>query len=103
MNSESRGQQLHDRATRGEVLTAEEQVELARWYADQDNAEATMLDGPLSPDENGRLQRQVDATLDQLRVVTERIQALALENDAARREIADLRQRLTQRPASRTA
>lgn len=103
MNSESRVQQLHDRATRGEVLTSEEQAELERWYADQDNAEATMLYVPLSTDENGSLQRQVHATLDQLRVVTERIQALSVENDAVRREIAELRQRLTQRPASRTA
>ena len=95
MNSESRVQQLHDRATRGEVLTSEEQAELERWYTDQDDAEVTMLAVPLSPDENASLQRQVDAALGQLRVVTERIQALSRENDAVRREIAELRQRLT--------
>jgi hypothetical protein len=95
MNSESRVQQLHDRATRGEVLTSEEQAELEQWYTDQDDAEVTMLAVPLSPDENASLQRQVDAALGQLRIVTERIQALSRENDAVRREIAELRQRLT--------
>lgn len=103
MNGQSRVQQLHDRATRGEVLTSEEQAELERWYADQDNEEATLIYAPFSPDENGTVQHQVHETLDHLRVVTERIQSLFAENDALRREVAELRHRLTQRPASRTA
>ena len=103
MNGQRRVQQLHDRATSGEVLTSEEQAELERWYADQDNEEATIIHAPSSPDETGTLQRQVHATLDPLRVVTERIQSLSAENEALRREVAELRHRLPQRPASRTA
>ena len=103
MNNDSGAQRLHDRATRGEALTAEEQAELERWYAHQDSAEAMLLDVPPSIHQNGGLQRQVQAALDQLRVATERIQALSVENDAVRRENAELRQRLAQRSPSRTA
>ena len=103
MNNDSGAQRLHDRATRGEALTAEEQAELERWYAHQDSAEAMLLDVPPSIHQNGGLQRQVQAALDQLRVATERIQALSTENDAVRRENAELRRRLAQRSTSRTA
>ena len=37
------GQRLHDRATRGESLSADEQVQLREWYALQDHAEAARL------------------------------------------------------------
>lgn len=37
------GKQLHDRVTRGEALTAEEQAQLEDWYATQDRAEADQL------------------------------------------------------------
>ena len=43
MNSNGVGERLHDRATRGEVLTAEEQAQLNEWYAERDRAEAAML------------------------------------------------------------
>ena len=103
MNIDSDAQQLHDRSTRGEMLTAEEQAELERWYAHQDSAEATQLDVPSSTHGTGNLQRQVQATLDQLRVSTERIQALSVENETVRRENAELRRRLAQRSTSHTA
>ena len=35
--------QLHDRATRGEILSAEEQKQLENWYASQDSAESKAL------------------------------------------------------------
>ncbi len=34
---------LHDRATRGEQLTAAEQTQLAHWYAAEDEAERKSL------------------------------------------------------------
>jgi len=103
MNIDRGAQRLHDRATRGEVLTAEEQAELERWYAHQDSVEATLLDVPLSTHENGSLQRQIQAALDQLRVSTEHIQALSVEHETVRRENAELRRRLAQRSTSHTA
>lgn len=102
MNSDA-AQRLHDRATRGEALTAEEHGALEQWYAREDRAEAALFESLPATPEQGRLHGQVQATLDQLGVVTARIQALSVENDAVRRENADLRQRLTQRSPSPTA
>lgn len=102
MNASS-AQLLHDRATRGEELTVEEQVELDQWYADQDDAEATLLHVSSSTYENSKLKGQVHETLEQLRVITERIQALSDENDAIHQEIADLQQRIVYRPTSHAA
>jgi hypothetical protein len=43
MISDDSAKQLHDRATRGETLSAEEQKQLENWYASQDTAESKML------------------------------------------------------------
>ena len=39
MTEEQTGPQLHDRATRGETLSEEEQTRLARWYHEEDERE----------------------------------------------------------------
>lgn len=39
MVSDKLGEQLHDRATRGEALSEEEQAQLEDWYRTQDRAE----------------------------------------------------------------
>lgn len=102
MSTELDPLRLHDRATRGEALTADEQVALDQWYADQDRVEAAELATPPATHDD-QLQRQVQASLDQLSVATARIQALALDNETVRRENADLRKRLAQRSASSAA
>lgn len=99
----SNAQHLHARATQGEELTVEEQAELAQWYEDQDDAEEILLHVPTSSDENTSLKGQVHETLEQLRVVTERIQALSVENDAVRQEITHLQQRLASQTNPRAA
>jgi len=43
MVSDELGKQLHDRATRGETLSVEEQRQLDIWYTAQDYAEMAML------------------------------------------------------------
>ncbi len=40
---------LHDKATRGESLSAGEQAQLDAWYAEQDQAEAHLLTATASP------------------------------------------------------
>jgi hypothetical protein len=45
MSLDDRLQQLHDKATRGMTLSAEEQAQLAAWYAEQDQRESA-LRGP---------------------------------------------------------
>lgn len=103
MDRDQRGQHLHDQVTRGEVLSVEEQRELERWYAHEDDAEATSLHVTTSDDSNASLQRQVQGTLDQLRVVTWQIQELSTANDVLRREIAELQRRLATHATTRAA
>ncbi len=103
MTSEDIAKQLHDRATRGELLSTEEQSLLKNWYALQDNAESAALG--LTEDEKAltTLQTQVEAALTQLTIVTRRIQEVASENEALRRETVRLRQQLTYQPAMQLA
>lgn len=103
MNRDQDAQRLHDRATRGEALTAEEQRALAHWYDQQDRAEAALLASPSTTPNDATLQHQVQATLDQLSIVTTHVQTLSAENAALRRENAALRTRLAHRSASPTA
>ena len=102
MVSDELGKQLHDRATRGENLSAQERASLERWYATQDRAEMDALD--LATTETvAILQAQVDSVLEQLETAAKRIQELAQENDRLRNEIATLHRRLAQQAAARAA
>ncbi len=94
MISDDRARQLHDEATRGKSLSAEEQSLLENWYAIQDRAESNMLG--LTADETTltTLQTQIEAALIQLVTVTKHIQEIASKNKALRRETAILRHQL---------
>jgi len=94
MISDEVGKQLHDKATRGESLSPEERTQLENWYALQDNAESKELGLSATEKTLTTLQGQVDAALAQLVVVTKRIQEIAIENEALRREVASLRRQL---------
>ena len=94
MVSDDLAKQLHNRATRGESLSAEEQSQLKNWYALQDTAESNVLGLTAAEKTPTALQAQVDVALTQLITVTKRIQEIASENDALRREIATLRRQL---------
>lgn len=94
------GMQLHDRATRGEELTSEEQKLLEDWYSAQDRAEIELLGLPTKESTAAdSLRPQVDSALAQLTTVTEHINTLANENERLRRENASLRRNLAERPA----
>ncbi|HEX6288939.1 MAG TPA: hypothetical protein VFZ66_07100 [Herpetosiphonaceae bacterium] len=103
MSQNQRAQQLHDKATRGELLTGDEQIELEQWYAQADQAEYAALGLHESADEAQDLQHPVNAALEQLQRVTQRIQEQSDENDAVRQEIAELQRRLARRSTSRAA
>lgn len=94
MISDNLAKQLHDRATRGETLSAEEQTQLENWYAREDNAENRALGSAVADKTLTTLQAQVDAALAQLMTVVKRIQEVASENESLRREIAALRRQL---------
>ena len=103
MISEDIAKQLHDRYTRGERLSAKEQASLKNWYALQDNAESDALGLTEEGKALTTLQTQIEAALTQLTIVTQRIQEVASENEALRRETVHLRQQLAYRPAVQMA
>lgn len=94
MNFDDQGQDLHDRATRGEQLSPENQMQLEAWYAAQDRVEMEILSGTMQAKDSALLQTQVDAAMEQLATLSQRIQKTAAENAALRREITMLRRRL---------
>jgi hypothetical protein len=94
---------LHDRSSRGESLSADEWAELEGWYARQDAEEMALLAGAPSPGNLEVLRSQVNEARSQLRVVSERIQAQAAENERLRQEIADLERQLMARSSKQPA
>ena len=91
------GRQLHDRATRGEELSKEDQILLDAWYEAQDRAEMRGLNLAATDEaKTMKLQKEIDSVLIQLRTVTNRIQEITRENNVLRQEIARMRQQLTQ-------
>ena len=79
MISDEIGKQLHDRATRGEVLTAEEQSQLSKWYAAQDQIENDLLNASNPVASTSELQKRIDPS-----------KKTSFENDALRDGIAEL-------------
>lgn len=94
MIADSLGQELHDRSTRGELLSAEEQVQLERWYEDQDDLERKILSPSAAEKTTDKLQSKIEVTLTQLITTTNRIREVASENESLRQEINGLRHQL---------
>ncbi len=103
MISDDLAQQLHDRATRGEKLSADEQTALESWYAQADDAEKSQLDSASAEQTLISLRGQINATLTQLSTVVKRLQAVAAENDVLRSEIVELRHQLAYVAAPQSA
>ena len=94
MVSDDLGRHLHDRATQGEQLSAEDQAQLEAWYAAQDHVEMEALGVAEMAKDATILQTQVESATAQLTTISRRIQKTAAENAALRREINMLRRRL---------
>jgi len=94
---------LHDRATRGEKLTAEERTALDTWYALQDADELAAQ--AFAPSSSGleSVQTQVNDALARLRILTQQIELQAAENERLRRENAALRQAFSETQAPQRA
>jgi len=97
MELDELGQQLHDRKTRGEILSTEEQTQLESWYAAQDRVETDDLGLTATTNTEESLRDRIDSVLAQIAAVTRRIQELTEENEALRREIAALHRQLAQK------
>jgi chromosome segregation ATPase len=94
MISDELGRHLHDLATQGERLSAEDQAHLESWYTAQDRAEMEALDLAEMAGDVTIVQTQVESATAQLTAISRRIQKIAAENAALRREISVLRRRL---------
>ncbi len=103
MNAELSVQELHDRITRGLSLSPAEQVRLAAWYVEQDEAEQLLLKPAEKGNTIGVIQAQIRTVLTQLLTVTQRIQELNEQNESLRRETTMLKQQLAQRSTMQTA
>jgi len=88
------GRHLHDRATQGEPLSAEDQAQLEAWYAAQDRVEMEALGVAEMAKDTTILQTQIDSATMHLTTISRRIQKTAAENAALRREINMLRHQL---------
>ena len=86
--------QLHDKATRGVMLSTIEQAQLDAWYAQQDQEESALLAQASPPQALAILQTQIDTAVAQLHAVTQRLQELVTHNEALRRDNAALQQQL---------
>jgi hypothetical protein len=103
MSLDELAQQLHDKATRGLVLSAEEQARLEAWYTEQDQQERMLLGPTGSSQRLATLHTHVDTALAQLLTVTHRIQELTVHNETLRREIAVLQRQLPLAPTREPA
>lgn len=97
MIKDDKGRELHDKVTRGEKLSEEENQQLENWYAQQDKMEAEGHQDAIQESLFPGLQSQIEAALAQLVKLTGRIQKVAAENERLRNENAALLQRLSQR------
>lgn len=61
---------LHDRATRGEKLTPEEQQILDAWYREQDQAEHAILEQGMPVTDTAVLRAQLEVAMQQLALVS---------------------------------
>ena len=87
---------LHDKATRGERLTAEEEAGLAAWYARQDQEEDALLTSSLSSLTAETLQAEIENALTSLQATAQQVREQFSENESLRRDIAALTQQLAQ-------
>ena len=81
------GIELHQRHFKGELLSAEEELQLKTWYAQEDEAESLMLEMK-NPAKNTieQLREQINSILNQLTQVTQNIQLVAKENGKIRKD-----------------
>jgi hypothetical protein len=90
MKSSDPGQVLHDRATRGLPLTAEEQAQLTDWYAALDRDEAASSANHVYHSA-AELRAEIAVAAHRLLLTAKHIDELIAQNDALRGELATLR------------
>jgi hypothetical protein len=95
---------LHDRFTRGEVLSEQELHILQAWYGQQDTEEDAYINRKENvADTSMQIQQQIKHTALQLQTVTQQISATIAANETIRAEIIALQARLAQQAPGRAA
>ncbi len=97
MLSDEVGMRLHDRATRGKILTSEEHKLLENWYAEQDSAESELLNPDNDLQTEHILQKQIEPILIRIGVAAEQIHKLTDENRMLRKNIANVQRQLAEK------
>ncbi len=87
---------LHDRATRGEVLSETEQIQLKTWYEIQDRLESELLNNRNAPDFLSKSEMNIDSVLSEIAEFTSNIQKISAENEKIRRENEVLREKIAE-------
>lgn len=90
---------LHDKATRGGVLAAEEQAVLDAWYAAEDVGEARALAQADSASSSAALSGAIVRATADIAALAVQVQDLATQNAALRQEIRALQEELAKRDA----
>jgi ABC-type transporter Mla subunit MlaD len=87
---------LHDKMTRGGILTPDEERIVAEWYTETDLQESLAVALPPLATQLPMLRVQLDTALTQLTAVAAQVQTATSENERLRQETARLRQQLGQ-------
>ena len=87
---------LHHRASLGEKLSPDEAAALEAWYAKEDAEEKAALAGARRPQDFRVIQEQMKDVLAQLVTATGQLHTLVVENRRLCRELAALREQLTE-------
>jgi hypothetical protein len=96
------GMKLHDKATRGQALSEEEQAQLQAWYDAKDREEAEMLRlSPLALVE-AEIVTQTRQMIALITKLTRQNEVIARQNESLLAEIASLRHQLASRASTQT-
>jgi len=103
MADEVNMKKLHDRMTKGEPLSSEEQTALQIWYDEQDRAEDSLLDQDNADLDAARLREQLNAGLSEVLQAASEVERLAEQNEILRRENEKLREAVESRLLDKAA
>lgn len=103
MISNEIGLELHDRHTRGLVLSDEEKDILDQWYEEQDVEEANEVSLTRYEVNFPDFQRQINLALESILKMSEQLQQLIQENAKIRAENQTLKEQIAQRLSQQAA
>ncbi len=89
------GKSLHDRATRGDSLSNDEQMLLDVWYMAEDDAERDLLQNAEVIPDVGQLRSDIAATLARVVEEAQQVKTLLVQNEMLYREVKELKRQVS--------